>query len=202
MKGIFELRPALPKYSEIWDVSVVLEYLKNVDIPTVLSLKQLTLKLTMLLCLLTGQRCQTVHSIDINHMQKMDDRYRITIRQKLKQTKIGKHIDPIELVAFNEEPRICVVQHLEEYIGRTAKLRDKHTQLLISYVKPNRPVSKDTVARWVKEVLTSSGIDTNVYGAHSSRAASTSFCHRKGLDMVTMPVGLTVVHLDGFMVNP
>jgi hypothetical protein len=43
-------------------------------------------------------------------MQKMDDR--ITIRQKLKQTKIGKHIDLIELIAFNEEPRICVVQHL------------------------------------------------------------------------------------------
>ncbi len=70
MKGIFELRPALPKYSQIWDVSEVLEYLKSLVIPTALSLKQLTLKLTMLLCLLTGQRCQTVHSIDINHMQK------------------------------------------------------------------------------------------------------------------------------------
>ena len=29
MNGIFELRPAFPKYSEIWDVSVVFEYLKS-----------------------------------------------------------------------------------------------------------------------------------------------------------------------------
>ncbi|XP_028392200.1 uncharacterized protein LOC114531256 [Dendronephthya gigantea] len=186
MKGIFELRPALPRYSEIWDVNVVLNYLKNQGIPAALSLKQLTLKLTMLLCLLTGQRCQTVHSMDIKYMQKMTDRYRITIQQKLKQTKSGKHIDPIELMAFDEDPGLCVVQHLDEYIERTAKLRDKHTQLLISYVKPHRSISKDTVARWVREVLKSSGINTDVYGAHSSRAASTSFCHRKGLDMVTI----------------
>ena len=29
MKGIFEIRPAFPKYSEIWDVTVVLNYLKT-----------------------------------------------------------------------------------------------------------------------------------------------------------------------------
>ena len=31
MKGIFELKPSLPKYSEIWDVNNVLGYLKTVD---------------------------------------------------------------------------------------------------------------------------------------------------------------------------
>ena len=97
----------------------------------------MTLKLTMLLCLLTGQ---------------------------LKQTKAGKHLDPIDLKAFADDPRICIVQHLEEYLKRTAQLRDDHKQLLISYVKPHRPVSKETVARWIKEVLKLSGIDTNVYG--------------------------------------
>ena len=55
MKGIFELRPALPKYSEIWDVNVALNYLKTIDLSTSLTMKRLTLKLTMLLCLTTGQ---------------------------------------------------------------------------------------------------------------------------------------------------
>ncbi len=55
MKGIFEHRPALPKYPDIWDVNVVLNYLKTFDQNELLPLKELTLKLTMLLCLTTGR---------------------------------------------------------------------------------------------------------------------------------------------------
>ena len=79
MKGIFELRPVLPKYSEIWDVNVVLNYLKTIDLSTSLTLKQLTLKLTMLLCLTTGQRGQTLHKFDVNYIQEIGDKYRITV---------------------------------------------------------------------------------------------------------------------------
>lgn len=186
LKGIFELKPALPKYSQIWDVNTVLEYFRKLGCPGEVNLKQLTLKLTMLLCLMTGQRCQTIYYMDITYIQKLDNQYRVTIQHKLKQTKAGKHLAPLDLMAFPEDPRICIVQHLEEYLKRTVQLREKHTQLLISYVKPNRPVSKDTVSRWVKEVLHLAGIDTKVYGSHSSRAASTSFCQQKGLDLVTI----------------
>ena len=35
-------------------------------------------------------------------------------------------------------------------------------------------------------MLKLSGIDTDIYGPHSSRAASTSFCQRKGLDIATI----------------
>ena len=65
-------------------------------------------------------------------------------------------------------------------------IKGDHKQLLICYVKPHWPVSKDSVARWVKEVHKLSGIDTNVYWPHGSRAASASFCQQKGLDIVTI----------------
>ena len=116
MKGIFELKPLLPKYSKIWDVNVVLEYLKKLGFPASINLKQLTLKLTMLLCLTTGQRCQTIHFMDVSYIQKLNDQFGITIRQKLKQTEVGKQIDPIDLVALPEDLRICVVQRMEEYL--------------------------------------------------------------------------------------
>ena len=57
VKGVFELRPSLPKYTEIWDVAIVLNYLKTLDPPQGLTLKNLTLKTSTLLCLLSGQRC-------------------------------------------------------------------------------------------------------------------------------------------------
>ena len=53
MKGIFHLRMATPKYLVTWDVSVVLGYLKTFSPKNSLSLKQSTLKLAMLMALIS-----------------------------------------------------------------------------------------------------------------------------------------------------
>lgn len=110
-----------------------------------LSLKDLSLKLTMLLHLTTGQRGQTVHLFDINHIQAVGDMYRITVMDKLKQSKPGKHLEPIKLLAFKEDKKLCVVEHLTEYISRTKPLRKEHSQLLLTYIKPHDPVLRDTI---------------------------------------------------------
>ena len=195
MKGVLELKPALPRYSDIWDVNIVLDYLKTFNDLTSISLKALALKLTMLLCLTTGQRGQTVHKIDVNCIQELPDRYRITVEEKLKQTKPGRHLKPIELRAFHEDESICVFRHLKEYLLHTSQHRTLYSKLLLSYIKPFKPVSRNTVSRWVKEVLRSSGIDTEKYSAHSSRAASTSFCKAKGLSMLRRLLGFMRSHL-------
>ena len=46
-------------------------------------------------------------------------------------------------------------------IKSTKQLRKGQSQLLISHVEPFNPVSKDTISRWVKQVLESAGIDIN-----------------------------------------
>lgn len=68
-----------------------------------------TLKLTMLLCFTSGQRGQTIHKFDINYIQDLGDRYRISVHEKLKQTKPGRHLEPIELLALSEDKELCVV---------------------------------------------------------------------------------------------
>ena len=60
-KGVFELKPSLPKWKNIWDVNSVLTYLSNLHPRQDLTLKDLTYKTTMLLALLSGQRSQTLH---------------------------------------------------------------------------------------------------------------------------------------------
>ena len=52
LKGIFELKPCLPKYSEIWDVNNVLCYFKSCGLVDQMDLKDLTMNLATLLCLL------------------------------------------------------------------------------------------------------------------------------------------------------
>lgn len=185
LKGVFNIKPSLPKYSHIWDVSSVLNYLRGLSPNTELLLKDLTLKLTMLLALLTGQRCQTIYHLDLNSMQILPDRYIFVINKKLKHTKPGNHLEPITLMAYHDKS-LCIVDVLKEYIFRTSTLRHGQSKLLISYIKPNNPVSKDTVSRWVKDTLKLAGIDTCVFSAHSTRSASTSCSLKEGLSLATI----------------
>ena len=79
---------------------------------------------------------------------------------------------------------------IKEYLRRTKVFRDGHTQLLLSYLKPHLPISKDTLARWIRDVLHKAGVDTQ-FGAHSTRSASTSAAASKGLpiDIVLKAAG-------------
>ena len=86
MSGIFNRNPALPRYVETWDPQVVISYLKTFPQLCDMTLKELTLKLTMLLALVTAQRLQTLKTFAINHMQILPDGYVFRINSLLKQS--------------------------------------------------------------------------------------------------------------------
>ena len=58
LSGIFDNRPPQPKYAFIWDVKRVIEFLTTLLYDSDLSLKNLTLKLTMLSALGSAARLQ------------------------------------------------------------------------------------------------------------------------------------------------
>ena len=173
MKGVFKLRPTLPRYNYIWDVNIVLDYLKffypNEDLP----LSHLTLKLTMLLALTTAQRVQTLKVLNISDFQIYGDLVIIPIKEILKQMTASNNKLTLKLKVFEEEPSLCVVKCLKCYLDRTKGLRSSGN-LLISYLKPYKAVSKQTISRWIKKVMYEAGIDTNVFKSHSTRAAACS----------------------------
>ena len=101
----------------------------------------------------------------------------------MKQTRPGHHIDPSKFYQY-VDPKICVVRHLDQYISQTEHMRtDESKKLLLSYVRPHKPVIKSTVARWCKTVMGSAGIDTKVFGPHSSRSASAFIAQASGLQL-------------------
>jgi hypothetical protein len=97
------------------------------------------------------------------------------IETPVKQTRVGTHITPLVFIPYPNDEQLCIIQHLKEYIKRTASIRGSTQQLLISHVKPHGPVGKDTISRWTKSVLASSGVDVSKFKSHSTRAASSSF---------------------------
>jgi hypothetical protein len=101
------------------------------------------------------------------------DKCTFKISELLKTPKPGRHFGHLEFLAFKDDEQLCIVTVIKEYVKRTMALRRTHTQLLISYQKPHNPVSTDTIGKWLKAVLQKSGINIIVFGAHSTRTAST-----------------------------
>jgi hypothetical protein len=174
MKGVFNSRPTSPRTCKTWEVSHVLNYLKTLTPAKYLSLKDLTLKLTMLIALTNAARVQTLHQLSCNILEKTKDGIVLHINGLLKQSRPGYHFSSLKLKAYPPDRRLCVLTYYKEYMKRTKIHRNKSVSLLLSFVKPFKPVTKDTISRWIKTVMERSGIDTKIYTSHSVRAASTS----------------------------
>ena len=108
------------------------------------------------------------------------------ITKLLKTSRPGKHFNHLVLQAYPADEQLCIFKTIHGYLGKTKPLRGKHTQLLISYQKPHKPVSTNTIARWLKTVLEKAGIDSNIFHAHSTRAASTSAAKTAKLSVSTI----------------
>jgi integrase len=193
MKGVFETRPSLPRYSETWDVNVVLDYLAGLGQPEEQDLKMLTYKTVMLLALLTGQRRQTLHALNITTMDLNREKCNFVITSLLKTSRPGKHLASIEVQSYKLDRKLCPVAHIEEYVKRTIDLRGNQHRLFISHQKPHKEVSGDTVSRWLKNTLDLAGVNTAKFGAHSTRAATTSAAKAMNMpiDLIMQSAGWT-----------
>lgn len=174
MKGFFECKPTFPRFYSTWDVKIVFDYIRKLPHQDDLPLKILCKKLVVLMALLAGgQRMQTIHKIDLRDITVEPNKIIIPIMDKIKQTKPGKHLKPLEFLQYPNEPKLCVPSNLKAYLSKTINNRTSYP-LFISYIKPFKPVSKDTVARWCKDFLQLSGVDIKRYTSHSCRSAASS----------------------------
>ena len=174
MKGVFNQRPTTSRYSQFWDVSIVLRYLQKLSPVRTLSLKLLTLKLAMLISLTLACRTQSLHLLDLRGMVKTKDSYVLLYSQVLKHSKPGKDNPVAVLKSYPPDRRLCVIFVLKEYLSRAENIRDGNTSLFISYMKPFKPVTKDTISRWLRTVMCSAGVDCDIFKAHSIRGAVVS----------------------------
>lgn len=184
IKGVFR---SVPKYDITWDPEIVLNYFRNLGENKDLSLLVLSHKLVILLALVTTHIIQTISNILLSNIVKFSDKIIIKIPALIK-TSVLKSISPVlKLPFFPRDPLICLARTLSDYIESTNKYRIPGTdKLFISYRKPYKAVSSETLSRWVKALMQESGVDTDIFSAHSTRHASTSAAFRKGVDLRTI----------------
>ena len=63
MQGIFHSRPPKPKYKSVWDVDMVVTYIRSMEPSEQLSIKNLSWKLVTLMALTNADRASDLHAL-------------------------------------------------------------------------------------------------------------------------------------------
>ena len=123
MKAVFHKRPPQARHTITLDVDVVLTYLRKLSPIKHLNLKDLTLKLTMLMVLTNAAGVQTILLPSVNTIQKSNSDFVLQIRNLLKQSRSGFDCSSFHLKDFPPYKRLFVYRVLKEYLRRIKPIR-------------------------------------------------------------------------------
>jgi len=179
LKGVFNERPPVAKYSNFWNVGEVLRYLKGLGENDTLSLRLLTIKSAMLMALTRPARSVDLCQLDISARSFSAEGVTFKAQHLSKQSRAAKPLADFFYPRYPEDHTICPVVTLQAYEARTKEFRawsteKRKTLLFLSWIGKHDPVTSSTIARWLKTCLTEAGIDTGIFKAHSVRGASSS----------------------------
>ena len=151
MSGIRNLRPPATKYPLLWKVSDLLASLRTWTVND--TLKQLTQTLAAALAVLSAQRVHILSLLAFDSIRFEKDATYLYIFDSLKVAR-NRPCFVIALPPKDSDDPLRSSSLLEQYLNRTRPLRrPTECQLFISHVSPHRPVTTDTISRWIKVVI-------------------------------------------------
>ena len=109
LQGVYNERPPLPKYSTVWDVGVVLRYLRGLGENGTLSLRLLTLKSVMLLALTRPARSIDLSKLDIRAHFYTSAGVTFKAQHLSKQSRSLKPLADFFYPRYPEDENICPV---------------------------------------------------------------------------------------------
>ncbi|KAL0861715.1 hypothetical protein ABMA27_009196 [Loxostege sticticalis] len=185
LRGVFRSRPSFPRYQTTWDPNIILDFVSNYYPNDDLTLGQITKKLAVLLALSSGQRVQTLSLIRVSNIRIGEVNIEIVINDIIKTSMPGRPMPRLVIPFFPNRVQVCPAKTLSSYLEATQHLRSTSNteRLFLTTRKPVHNASPSTISRWIKEIMKESGIDTEVFSAHSTRHASTSAAHRRGISL-------------------
>lgn len=186
LKGAYRLKPAAPRYSSTWDPQLVLNHIAKWVPHSEITISQLTRKLVVLIALCTAHRVQTLSLIKVDQIDIQSGGVKIVITSLIKTSGPGREQPVLFLPRFNENTNICPVTALQDYLDKTKDIRNQNSNLFLTCIRPYKNATAQTISKWIKIVLSESGVDTTLFRAHSTRHASTSAANAAGVSIDTI----------------
>ena len=153
-KGFRNLRPKTYKNPPKWEIDTVLTKLNCWGDNSVLTMKQLSLKLVMLLSLVSASRCSELSYLDVTNMTNLPDGIRFCLTKHKKNRSAAVMPGTLFFAKNTKMPNLCPVKCLQDYITRREITGQSMAGTLIrSYIKPFGPVTSSTISRWLSMVI-------------------------------------------------
>ena len=128
----------------------------------------------MILALTSLCRVSELTSIEFNSITVDDLGVKFSLN-KFRKNQRGGALKTFSLTRMVPESSTCPVACFSSYLIKSFDFR--------SNVDGKTPWAS-TIARWIKEVLTSAGIDVNLFSVHSTRGAAASKAFASGIPVV------------------
>jgi hypothetical protein len=153
---------------------VLIVYLSSLGPIANLLFIQLTLTLTVLLALTSLCRISELAAIEHDSIAVSNFGVKFAL-SKLRKNQKGP-LKSFVLVRLNPESLACPVACMSAYLIKSFDFTNHvfGKTLRLGLKAPHKTVGVSTVVRWIKEVLADSGIDVNLFSAHSTRGSAAS----------------------------
>lgn len=104
-----------------------------------------------------------------------------------KSVRVGKNLKSSFHASFPQDKLLCPCECVKVYESLTSTFRPVHparpNKLFLAITSPHKPVKSATLAHWIENLLVKSGIDSNIFTAHSTRGAASSTTARAGMSV-------------------
>ena len=152
LTGIFNEIPPQSRYTFIWDIDVVLNYKSK---------KDLTCKLTVLLTLSSVLRVSSIHHLNINFIATTKSCYKFYFNKPDKSLRKVKKPSVVIYKEYTQHDSLWVARTFDEYIVQRQKWEfgEEHSQLLLSFIYPHKPVVFNTISGWLTTIVMKSDVD-------------------------------------------
>lgn len=201
ISAFFISRPPVRKLVPNWSLQLVL--LKLCDLPfeplAKADLKWLTLKTVFLVAVASGRRVSSLHALSVGEGHLRENQSGTTLIPSpgflAKNESINYMAKSIcftkmsRVSSVPEDRLLCPCRALSHYVKRSSEIRGGKQHLFLTYGrKDHRAASRDTLARWIVEVIkyaydSSSSQDFRLASAHDTRSISTSWALLEGVPL-------------------
>ena len=150
LKGIYNSRPPMPRYVNIWDVEKVTQYLASLGPNEQLTLKQLSKKLVVLLALSSAERGSELVAHDLRYRRFHPEGVSFNLPELTKGVRVGKPLKTSFHASFPLNELLCPCLCLKEYEKRTKPFRPssetESNKLFLSVNRPHKPIASGTLS--------------------------------------------------------
>ena len=144
-------------------MSLMLKYYNSIDNNKNLQFKDLVIKTVVLFTILRSSRTQAMFTIIVDNIVVEENKIVFLPNKTLKHTNTRRPLEPFIYHRYTANEKLYIVECANSYLGVWKKSVDANImEFIITYGKPHKLASSDSISRWIKNEFGKAGINTNV----------------------------------------